>query len=111
MKADHAAGGSVSTTDGSTESRTPTDPSAVATSTQLSLPDFVLLRQTMHDLSKSATRPPPRTAGPAQALAAADERRESSQPAGSQVKTLQAGSAWAGTATGIPSRCSVGQIG
>ena len=70
MKADHASGGSVSSTDGFTESRTPTNPSAVATSTQLSPPDFVLLRQTTHGLSKSVTRPPPRrAAGPAQTSA------------------------------------------
>jgi hypothetical protein len=110
-KADHASGGSGSTIDGFTESRTPTDPSVIATSTQFTPPDFVLLCQKTHGLSKLATRPPPRrVAGPAQTSAAADERKESSQPAGSDVKTLQAGPVWAGAAARIPSGCSVSQI-
>ncbi len=60
-KADHAAGERLSTTpSGFVESRISTDPPATATSTQLPLPVFVLMRHSIRGFSKSATCPPPR---------------------------------------------------
>ena len=58
-KADHAVGESLSTAlTGFMESRTSTDPSWIATSTQLPLLDAVLFRHAMLCSSDSANHPP-----------------------------------------------------
>lgn len=59
-KADHTAGESRSIRpSGFPESRTSTEPSTTATSTQPSVSDALLFRQTMNGFSKLATRPLP----------------------------------------------------